>query len=867
MLFKLIPRTLFSVLFSGLLLLGGCTPKVGELPGARASSLKPEEVPEFAVYARVLSAGKDDKPLAEKKFSFQWALNPPGTLAKSQGAAWSELLKFERPQIEAVLKGYPAQYIKRWPVVVRLQVNGVQDPTVIEGQLKFAESEEVIPFRGELFGPRLGFLIWRDEKNVPHAATMAEYNRRYWRAIEDVALSAEERPRLFPIVDRFIGGDDDRIDWREGIDNLSKAGFSAIMLPGSAPIRELLLETGRKRTAGAIYAPPGYAFDFRKPDKNGNTEVSEQEIEAWAQKQAEPFLKAGYAPQDMAIYAMSDEPGWYYPTTMQTLTGAPAALARFRNYLKDQGLSPQDVGATSWEGVLPIGRSAVQDLPSRRLFYWTMRFFPWDSARHFANATRALEKAFYPGMPIFTNWNFFSGRSYVPGPIANNPNKQSLDAAMGGHDWFEFGRMRGGTMLWTEDWFGDGQAYQWSFYMAKLASAARKSGVQFGGYIVPRTSNTADGMLQKVLSIVGNGGKAIKYFVFGPEYNFPTNCYSENPSLLRNMAAAHRVVGAAEDLLWPGQRQQAQVAILQPRSSEVWDANGISDATNTNLNRATVDYVAEVFDLYWGLQQQNIPADFVSEEDLAPAGLKGYKVLYVTEPNFPREWVPGLVQWVRDGGVLVSVSGAFTADRYDDPMTDFQDARGIVEAQRPRLMVSNVFTPNFKADGAIGQWGIFGKGAITAPEGSVLARFNDDTPAIVERNYGKGKFIHYAFLLGISVMRSSSIKDEPARTYSSPEALRWVAFPTREAAVEPPVTVDQLNVETPLLLSAKGAAITLLNWRKEDVARLNITAHVPFAVKSVEAVRAGKIAFTQKDDAVSFVLPLGAADVVTLRPR
>ena len=90
-------------------------------------------------------------------------------------------------------------------------------------------------------------------------------------------------------------------------------------------------------------------------------------------------------------------------------------------------------------------------------------------------------------MPILTNWNFFSGRLYVPGPVANNKEKQNPDAAMGGHDWLEFGRLRGGTMLWTEDWFGDNKAYQWSFYCVKLCCVAEKGNVQFGGYVIPRT--------------------------------------------------------------------------------------------------------------------------------------------------------------------------------------------------------------------------------------------------------------------------------------------------------------------------------------------------------------------------------------------
>ena len=64
-----------------------------------------------------------------------------------------------------------------------------------------------------------------------------------------------------------------------------------------------------------------------------------------------------------------------------------------------------DLGAQTWETVRPAGRSTAKDLPSRRLFYWSMRFFPHDSARYFAECTRAMEAAFYPGLPLTSTGN------------------------------------------------------------------------------------------------------------------------------------------------------------------------------------------------------------------------------------------------------------------------------------------------------------------------------------------------------------------------------------------------------------------------------------------------------------------------------
>jgi len=826
------------------------------------AKLKPEEVPTFQLRGRITAC--EEKDPGQKKFTLR--LSGGNGAANVTGSAWSEWLKFDKSYAEATLKGYPALYMRGYPVVVKLSVNGVVDPTKIEAELKFDEGD-TFKLQGELFGPTLGIMLWRDEAGKPQAATMAVYNQRYWKVLESVKIPEEQRPKKFPIVDRFIGGDDDRLAWKEGIEQLAKAGFSVLMLPPNPKIRELLLATGIKRTAWAVYSPPGYAFDH-------GGKADPETIAKWAESQATPYLKAGYAKEDMAMFTMSDEPGWYFPRAFEPLEKNPEAMKRFHAYLKEQKLEPADVGAKSWDEVKPLGRSQAKDLASRRLFYWTMRFFSYDSSRHFAECTRALEKAFYPGMPVVTNWNFFSGRLYVPGPVANNSEKQSPDAAMGGHDWLEFGRLRGGTMLWTEDWFGDGQAYQWSFYCAKLRCAAEKGDVQFGSYVIPRTAGgRAEGIIQKILCITGSGGKTIKYFVFGPEYNFPGNCYSEKAKVLPEMAEAHRMIGASEELLWPGKRPRPQVAILSPRSSQMWDAKGIeipkqiSDATNNNLNRATVDYMAEVFDLYLALQHANVPVDFVEEEDLSPTGLKSYKVLYVTEPNIPAELQASLAEWVKGGGTLVTVASAGSRDRFDEPCSVLAKVTGIVEKPHERVLIASLATLKEVAKHAKGDFSAIGvRTSVETAKEDVVLKFADDAPALIRRTVGKGQVVHFPWLPGLSYMKSSTTtKDGLPSGFSS--ALRdLIVEPVTTAKVQLPIIVDQVMIETPLLLSKEGAAVTVLNWTGEKQKEVTLTIRVPFKVKKLESVKQGKLGFKEVEGGIQTTMPLGNVDILLVRP-
>lgn len=857
--------------------------------------LAPTDVPTFRLRARVVSM--DGKSPGERR-SFSFRLSGTKKAQTASGSDWSKDLVFDIESAVATTKLYPNLYLRRYPVVVRLSVHPGSSDITVEAQLRWTkpkapamDPDEAMPpgtdegdddmadeldekpadvvLRGDLFGPSLGFLVYRDEKQKPVAQTMADYNHRYWKWLDGVEVPAELRPRHFPIVDRFIGGDHDRRTWREGIQYLARAGFSAIMMPASKRHRAVLLETGLRRTSWAVYNPPGYAFDY-------SPSVTDEAIRQWAKKQAEPYLSAGFERKDMALFTMSDEPGWYFPSMLKPVTDSPRILKRFQEYLRSQGLSPAEVGVPSWDEARPIGRSQAKDLPTRRLFHWSMRFYAWDSARHFARCTKALEEAFYPGLPILTNWNFFSGRFYFPGPFGNNPDKTSPDSAMGCHDWLEFGRLRGCTMLWTEDWFGDDRAWQWSFYCSKLNSAARKGGVQFGGYVIPRTcGGRKDGILQRILTVIGSGGKAVKYFVFGPEYNFPGNCYSFKSRLLPKMAEAHRMIGAAEDLLWPGRRPRAQVAILHPRSALLWDAKGIEipteivDATNVCPERNTVDYLAEGYGLYLALQHANIPVDWVEEEDLSPAGLAGYRVLYLTEPNVPRSSVKGLIDWVRGGGTLVTVTGAATADRYDEPCGLLAEFTGIVEKPRARILVADArkLEAVDTGTGALGAFRTVGaRGHIDRGDYRVKAAFDDESPAIVQQDRGTGRIVHFAWLPGASYVASSHDTRDKLPVGFSDAIRKWAAYPTELAGVTPPVTVSAPMVETPLLLSEKGAAVTLLNWTGEDQKQFSLSVRVPFEVKSVEAVKAGRLAFQKTDDGISVSLPLGAAEILMLRP-
>ncbi len=151
---------------------------------------------------------------------------------------------------------------------------------------------------------------------------------------------------------------------------------------------------------------------------------------------------------------------------------------------------------------------------------------------------------------------------------------------------------------------------------------------------------------------------------------------------------------------------------------------------------------------------------------------------------------------------------------------------------------------------------------ISAPGTRVLARFDDGTPAMVERDVGLGHVIDFSWFPGLSYVHSRDIFPG-----GFPEEIRrLIIYPTVVGGVRPPVRVSAPMVETPVLLSPAGAAVVLLNWRDKPVQRLALTVQLPFAVSKVRSVMHGAIPFQRQGNSVICVLPVDTADVLSLRP-
>jgi len=113
--------------------------------------------------------------------------------------------------------------------------------------------------------------------------------------------------------------------------------------------------------------------------------------------------------------------------------------------------------------------------------------------------------------------------------------------------------------------------------------------------------------------------------------------------------------------------ERGTVAIHLPAGSRLWDRQ-----------QGAPCYYREVLPLHTALVHDGYPVDFVDDAGLAAGVLaeRGYPVLYLLGPNLPRAAQRAVASWVRDGGTVVVLPGAATADEADTPHPAVADLLG-----------------------------------------------------------------------------------------------------------------------------------------------------------------------------------------------
>ncbi len=623
-----------------------------------------------------------------------------------------------------------------------------------------------------------------------------------------------------------------------------------------------------------------------------------------ANENAAHFRESGRNLAQIAVCMLMDEP-----------TGQPAAFCaedqayrvKFREWLRGQELTPEQLLVESWEQVRPVAETERLDFPT--LHYFTQRFRTRALGDFMATQRRIIEEAYGRSFPTLVN---FSDGAIYYGNFCGQ-----------GVDYFELLDSDQQNAIWGEDWANISSTYQCAaFNVALMQAAARKRGQLLGHYLIAHAGRSAWDIKTKAAGETARGVHIWNNFSYGPAWGtheggppWRTHVWYAKPDLWRANAEITRELGAVEDWLATAAPAPARVALLYSSSSDIW---------------TMWDNLAFGFDrmhTWLALAHAQIPVDILSERDVADGDLARYTVCYLSGPNLTRAAAAELRAWVEAGGTLWLTAGAASRDEYNRPLDELAP---ILPAQRGTTETLQAYhysgrlLHHLNAKDVV-TWGseelevLSVKEPLTPqPGGEVLASFRDGTPAVVRSGAGNGRVIQAGFLPALCYIKealnarraaeksrddtvaaaqarppeegqpeatAASLAFSPnaggaaaqsiaerellERSYNPwdfPAAIREALLtPIREADIHPRLSCDTPLVDAVELPCAQGVLLVLANHTLRPLEHLSLEFRMDQPVASVESVRYGRLPFeSPRPGTIRWTMPLDASDYVKL---
>lgn len=555
------------------------------------------------------------------------------------------------------------------------------------------------------------------------------------------------------------------------------------------------------------------------------------------------------------------------PEKKNMIYTSPYCMAAWKEFLKQNGVTPADCGAKTWDEVDPWTSTAPRPLnwaqmlakhneaQYQKTLGFKVRVPGDDEPTSEANdvlddiALAAQPKAASaPGEPtskvppraealiryynsLFIN--YASGKAFSPlrdALATTNAQKQAaLDrgdttSAAAGQPWVYSYALRGQTFIRRHslDFFefyrhaDNAFVYETSHtnrltqifdsYICDVGRVVSQDmDKKFGIYVKPHRGSGN----QRAMSFVARGGTMLYWYTYGPAWK-KGDSFSENPELLHNVSRFSRILARAEDVMYGAKwDHQPEVAIVKPRTTTLLGGR---------IDNALWHYTA--------LAHAHVPVDPLDEIMLETQDLSRYKVIFIGGEFIRRKSAEKLAAWVRDGGTLYTSDQGMALDESRQPLTDVLGpifgvtARGAyVEFGKDHPATSN--------DVVAGD-GSFGGGITpaarealeTASSAEVLVKFADGKPALIKNRVGKGTAYLCAFPAGLAYGAKVGLNtaDQPLNMERHADAAlrHYVVAPALERVTRP-VDVSIANVEAVPLRHPKSQrrAVPLINWAYE----------------------------------------------------
>lgn len=631
-----------------------------------------------------------------------------------------------------------------------------------------------------------------------------------------------KRPVKFPVATAIVVFDlsDELID-RE-LKTVASLGFNSY---GLGTGEQSFFQHGKR-----------YGFNFLDSQKFGGMGKSikkcgsrlDPEVSKEKAKEFATLLKENNALDKVPFASLADEPSMGFGH----LTECQECLDGFAEYLKEQKVTPAELGVASFEGLKPLRYGEGKDA----LHYWSMRYYCRVFGMRFKTITQALKE-----QGIRSGVNFAC-------QIAGN-------VLWDGANWFEFYRDGTLTYGWTEDWFNMCRSYEFcGFQMAVMRAACKPAGTPYGTYCIIGNRTPWD-IGAKSFTQLGRKLDSFKIFNYGPYYSSADSFNGREPELFEAVRDVIFAIGAVEDSYLKSQPIQGDAAMLYSTTSDIWNSwkKGWFPSSLPGLERST---------LYILLSRCGVRTDILHESDLG-SKLKDYKVLFVTDNAIRSEYAPIISQWVKDGGTLYLGADALSIDHYKRPLSlskelnlkrdafQLQSIPGILEGGMPPP-VGKVPVGSDAVSVLYGRQNVHGD--------SVIASFDDGTAAIALQKVGKGKVILCGFFPGLTAFKTAGRK--PKVRFQSlsvyPKAsIELMQKVVEQAGIHPVVKPSDHMIDAQLLTAPDRDILVLANWGGEPAKTEIRIAGKKY--KSAKAVRSGEVTVRNEggDSILTLTVPSG----------
>ncbi len=536
--------------------------------------------------------------------------------------------------------------------------------------------------------------------------------------------------------------------------------------------------------------------------------------------------------KSLQIVSLGDEIG---------LPAPPANEARksFIEYLKNQSVNPEDIDPSGdWNNIIYNPDPKIKD-EKPVLFYWSKRYQHHYGIQQIKKLTDVLRN-YLPNAGIGANFS---------------PHHGGYEHAYLGEvfQWVNCFREDGLTMPWAEDYIwqvpvGSPQMNEINLDLFR-AGIRGKPDRKIHYYVMPHwPGNTPNMWKRQFYGALAHGMKIINLFEFHPVWMAYTENHVSSQKMFETVLRSFREYGLFEDIVQGGIVREAKAGLWFSETADIWSDNAGSFAAGKRS-------------LYIAVRNNQIPLDFIVEQDAIEGTLNKYSTLFLTDRHVSIPASKKIAEWVQSGGVLFMTAGAGMFDEYNrrnsimSALLGFEQGKTIettesrIEYIKQDLPFAKPLEEIVEINGEKCSIPVFGAicKITTQADSSVTGRFSDGSPAVVQINRGRGKIIYCAFLPGLSFFKPA-IPMKPVDRGSTDDAMaHFIPADFNEtignligsAFTEELYMVAKIDgkpagfIETTIIENGNDMVIPVINWSGNKPLRILIEIKQNLAGKRI----------------------------------